>query len=197
MVDLGDFIQVEESKMSWWDRALNNYPVIETTKTLALSAKKINPKTHVIIYPSISQKIMACVFLCPAFFIWFILLRLLFVEKTLIWVVIGSFLFASAIIYMVLYITFFNKKMLFTIFIGYNGIALGSTTYSWADIVETYIMTLRGNKTDLHTLVLHTKTDGFKTYSMYKFTIGMRKLSALIEHYKTNANLNAITPNII
>lgn len=189
MTDVKDFILEEESKMDWLDKMLNNYPVVENTKFLA-TIKKIKPGNNTVLHPSVLQKVISFCFICLAFFMWLQTLRVFLKDDELRWVMLGLLCFASVIIYIPLYYSFLNKKTLYNIVLNTYGITCGKIRYSWPDVIETYVMSHTVTKPSQYHLVLHTKTEGFKTFDLFKFNISVQRLSSLIEYYKTNAAIN-------
>ncbi len=170
--------------MNWLDKLVFNYPKISTTKTLALRAKKFEADNTSVVRPSLSQKIIALLFIGFAGMMALALSLTLFRPAGLIIVALLAFLCVLGIIGLLAYQFFFNEKVVFDITLSEKCINIRHDRLAWIDINETYIIQRQEGKTTVYYLILQTKTGEAKKYNLKRFGISVYKLSAMIEHYK-------------
>ena len=185
MALIDDFIKNEESKMSWGDKLFMNYPKVRSTPELTDTFLHLRLGNERVIKTSLSDKVIAVVFLL--FIMWFAVgpVKLLFSSRDNILLGLGGLIFVGFLISLLLRNSFFSKKYIFTITVDYVGISIDSNKFYWTDIDEVYIMSRREGKRTNHYLLIFEKDTTIKKFDLYKFSISTRKLSTIIEYYRT------------
>jgi hypothetical protein len=184
MILVDDFIKEEEAKMSWLEKVFMNYPKMYSTKELAGSTKGLSIDTDKIFLPSLFHRAVAIIFLIFSIVCWLILLNML-TKHILVPVTIGGLIFISLIIWIVLWNTFLNRKYIYAIKLNKNNIEIDRKIIAWTEISDTQIMLRQVGRGRSSYLVIFTKDSQVHKYSLFKFGISDKKLSTLIELYKT------------
>jgi hypothetical protein len=179
-----DFIKAEEQKMTWFDRLVQNYPKVETTKLIARSTKSGKYKEATVIRPSLTDKTIAAVIILFLSLFWLGFLKLLLGNTTLFFSFFLPLLFITFIICIVIYNSFFNKKYIYTLILNKDSISVDHRPIKWSEIVETCIMNVQEGRTTNFYLILFKKDKTMEKLNLYKFGISDVKLSAMIEYYK-------------
>ncbi|OQP59577.1 hypothetical protein A3860_36925 [Niastella vici] len=184
MTYIDDFIKSEESKMTWFDKVLGNYPRVRTTKFIAVAAPSLALGEKKVIKPSVLYKAIVIIVLPIPCLVWIGLLRLMLVDQFPFGVILFGLLLVSLIIYLLLYFTFFKKRYNYRITVDGEGITFDKNKFYWAEIAETGIMNRQeGKRTNSYLLIFHKDTTVNK-YDLFNFGISDRKLAAIIEYYK-------------
>ncbi|MFT3679937.1 MAG: hypothetical protein QM791_06670 [Ferruginibacter sp.] len=184
MTSVDDFIKEEETKMTWLEKFFMNYPKMYSTKELAGPTKGLLIDTEKTFRPSLFDKFIATLFLIFSILCWLILFNML-TKHILVPVTTGGIIFISSIIWILIWNTFLNRKYIYTIKLNKNHIEIDKKIIPWTEIVETQIMLRQAGRGRNSYLVIFTADDLVRKYSLFKFRISDKKLSTLIELYKT------------
>lgn len=189
MALIDDFIKNEESKMSWGDKLFMMYPKVRSTPELTDTFQHLRLGNERVIKPSLGEKVIALFFLL--FAVWFAIIpiKILFSSRDVI-LGLGGLLFVGFLIFLLLRNSFFNKKYIFTITVDYEGISIDDNKFYWSAIDEVYIMSKREGKTTNHYLLIFEKDTTIKKFDLYKFSISSKKLSTIIEYYRTGQKVS-------
>ena len=106
-------------------------------------------------------------------------------KHILVPVTIGGLIFISIIIWIIIWNTLLNRKYIYSIKLNKNYIEIDRKTIPWTEIVETQIMLRQVGRGKSSYLVIFTADNQVHKYSLFKFGISDKKLSTLIELYKT------------
>ncbi|AEV98386.1 hypothetical protein A4D02_22455 [Niastella koreensis] len=185
MALIDDFIKNEESKMSLGDKLFMNYPKVRSTTELTDTFQHLRLGNKRVIKTSLSDKVIAVVFLL--FIMWFAVghVKLLFSSRDNNLLGLGGLVFVLFMISLLLRNSFFNKKYIFTITVDYEGISIDTNKFSWTAIDEIYLMSKHEGKRTNYYLLIFEKDTTIKKFDLYKFSISSRKLSTIIEYYRT------------
>lgn len=185
MASADNFINEEESKMTWLDKALMNYPVIYDTKELADLSGDLSADKERIVHPSRFDRAIAVLFLIFSTVAWLILFNML-TRYMLVPVTVVALLFVSLLIWINIWNTFLNRKYIYSIRFNKEYIEIDKKIIRWIDISDTRIMIRQTGRGKNSCLVIFTTDGQVHKYSLFKFAISDRELSTLIEVYKTN-----------
>ncbi|WP_153799502.1 hypothetical protein [Foetidibacter luteolus] len=179
-----EFIKQEETNMTWLEKVFMNYPKIYSTKELAGSTKGISIEVEKLFHPSLFDRFIATIFLIFSIVSWLILFNLLN-KHILVPVTIGGLIFISIIIWIIIWNTFLNRKYIFAIKLNKNYIEIDRKIIPWTEIVDTQILLRQVGRGRSSYLVIFTSDNQVHEYSLFKFSISDKKLSTLIEFFKT------------
>lgn len=184
MADINDFIREEESRMTGLQRFFGIRPSVITTQKSATKAGKIKPGNEVVIKQSRAPKVIAILFICFFGFTGFRALNSDPRFNVSLWVNAAAACLFLAVSYVVIYFVILDKRRQYNIIINNSTLTIENTIYQWADIMGTYIMKRKEGKVDKYYLVLNTRTQGFKKYSLSKYNVSTGRLSTFIEYFK-------------
>jgi hypothetical protein len=177
-------IDNEESKMTWFDKLVMNYPKVQPTKSLTDSFQNLQFGTKTVIRPSIWDKAVAIIFSLFAGLFWIVLLRMLMEYRSPFLVILFGFLFVTFLIYLLLKNSFFNKKYIYTITVDEEGLSIDSTKFCWTGIAETCILSRQEGRRVNHYLLIFKKDTTVAKFDLFKFGLSDRKVSTIIEYYR-------------
>lgn len=184
MALIDDFIKTEESKMSWLDKLVRNYPVFRPTKSIAYSLKNLKLDDEKIIKPSISNRFIATIILCFLSIVWIGLFKILWGFKFPFAILLFSFLFVTLIIFLLLRNSFFYKKYNYNLTINKEAIAIDKRKIYWIDIADTFIMNKQEGRRTNYYLIISKKDKTIEKIDLFNIGVTDRKLSTIIEYYK-------------
>lgn len=190
MALIDDFIKNEESKMSWGDKLFMMYPKVRSTPELTDTFQHLRLGNEKVIKPSLWDKIVAVFFLLFAGLFARGLLNALFASRDNIFIGLGGLAFVIFLISLLLRYSFFDKKYIFTITVDYEGISIDSNKFFWSAIDELYIMSRREGKRTNYYLLIFNKDATIEKLDLFKFSISSRKLSTIIEYYRTKQRVS-------
>ena len=185
MKAIDDFIEIEESKMTWLDKITLNYPKVNPTKSFVPSLERIKFDDEKIIRPAVSDKIIAVIIALFAGLFWIGFLRMLINQSSPFIVVLTGFLFMTFLIVVVVRNSFFNSRYIYKISVNHEYIAIDAHKMYWADILETCIMNKRQGRGRTNSYLVIFKADNtMEKYDLFKFAVSDQKISTIIEYYK-------------
>ena len=184
MTLIDDFIKTEESKMSWLDKLVRNYPKVRPTKSITYSLTGFKLDKEKIIRPSIWNRFIATIVLFFLSMVWFGLFTSLLDYKFPFVPFLFAFLFVTFIIFLLLRNSFFNKKYNYKLTISKDAIAIDKHKIFWIDIDDTYIMNRQEGRRTNYYLIISKKDKTIQKLDLFNIGITDRKLATIIEYYK-------------
>jgi hypothetical protein len=86
--------------------------------------------------------------------------------------------------------SFLNKKYNFTITVDYDGISIDNNKFYWIAIEEVYIMSRHEGKRTNYYLLIVKRDATIEKFDLYGFRTSSRKLSTIIEYYRTGQHVS-------
>jgi hypothetical protein len=188
MTPIDDFIKTEESKMSWLDKLIRNYPKIRPTKSIACSLTNFKLENEKIIRPSNWERFISIIILFFLGIVWLGLVKMLLDYKFPFGVFLFGFLLVTFMIFMLIRNSFFNKRYNYNITINKEAIAVDRQKIYWTEIADTYIMNRQEGRSTNYYLIISKKDKTIEKLDLLNIGISDRKLSTIIEYYKTKVD---------
>jgi hypothetical protein len=190
MALIDDFIKNEESKMSWGDKLIMNYPKVRSTPVLTDTFQHLRLGKEKVIKPALWNKVLTVILLLFTGWIWLGVLGQMLVSWPHLLNKLSGLALATLLIFLLIRGSFLNKKYNFTITVDYEGIGIDNNKFYWTAIEEVYIMSRREGKRTNNYLLICKKDATIEKFDLFGFRISSRKLSTIIEYYRTGQHVS-------
>jgi hypothetical protein len=167
-----------------------NYPKVRSTPVLTDTFQHLRLGKEKVIKPALWNKVLTVILLLFIGWLWFGFVGELFVPSTRPFTKLFSVAFVTLLIFFLVKSSFLNKKYNFTITVDYEGISINYNKFYWTGIEEVYIMSRREGKRTNYYLLIFKKDATIEKFDLFGFRISSRKLSTIIEYYRTGQKVS-------